>query len=58
MDSRIEQNAGEQYLVCYYDKGSCNWDQIIQQALVKHKLKDIPIIILAIPKGKHNGCTD
>ena len=56
-ESRIEQNSGQKYLVCWYDTERCNWDEVIKLAIAKHKIDDkVPILCLPA-KGLNCGST-
>jgi hypothetical protein len=48
-ESKLEQNAAGQYLICWYDPERRNWNQVIEAALNKHKL-DNKTPILCLPK--------
>ena len=47
-ESRLEENGGQRYLVCWYDTERCNWDDVIKRALLKHKI-DGKVPVLCLP---------
>ena len=47
LESRLEENGGQKYLVCWYDTERNNWDEVIKRAMLKHKIDDrVPILCL------------
>ena len=50
-ESRIEENFGQKYLVCWYSPDLRNWDEAIKRAMEKHKIND-KVPILCLPKHR------
>jgi hypothetical protein len=53
MESRLETNGNQKYLVVYYDRQLKDWDRAIDLAMNRHKIKE-PITVLAIPRREEN----
>jgi len=49
-DTRLEINGNQKYLVCYYSASLKNWDEIINRALERHKIKVGECPVLCLPK--------
>jgi hypothetical protein len=52
MESRLEQNGGQRYLIVYYDRKLDNFNDAIKYALEKHRLKvgELPVLCLPIER--------
>jgi lipopolysaccharide biosynthesis regulator YciM len=48
-ESELKENAGQQYLVVYYDRQLKDWDRAIDLAMNRHKIKEA-INILCMPR--------
>lgn len=52
-ESKLEINGeGEKYIVCFYDPRRCNWDEIISNALARHKIEAGECQVLCLPDKK------
>jgi len=49
-ESKLEINGyGKPYLICWYDPKRRDWDDVISQAISKHKI-DAKVPVLCLPK--------
>jgi len=54
-DSELKTNSKHKWIVCFYDRDKTNFDEVINRALNKFKLKpgQVPVICLPRKRGNH-----
>jgi len=50
-ESELKHNGGQKYLLVYYSNERRDWDECIERARNRHKVKE-PITILCMPRKK------